>query len=533
MAKKFATADCETDPFKYGRIPEPFLWGFYSAEEGYLEFNTTEKFIEFIQNYEGIVYFHNGGKFDCHFLFNFVEPQDKVMVVNGRLAKFKIGKCEIRDSYMLFPQALSAYKKDDIDYNIMEKGERDKKENKKKISNYMRGDCVYLYELLVVQFETYGNKLTLASSAFSFWNTYFNPYKKLPKTTANFFEIFKPFYYGGRVQCFKKGIINENFKVFDIRSAYPFAMLQNHPYGTQTICGKDLPDGEDWGLSFIKATCISKGALPFRDEDGIWAGKGTLNFFNDDIPRKYFATGWEFKKAMELGLLEIKEIHQVITFQEKINFSGYVNHFYKLKSSLDKNKNPAEYILAKLYLNSLYGKFGQSSLDHMEYSIINSEDIEGYLNEGYTFDGIMGNLSIVSCPIPKYKQNFYNVATAASVTGYVRAYLMEHIANASNPIYCDTDSLACSDFNGIIGEELGNWEFEGDFEKGAIGGKKLYAFKYKEKEKYKISSKGAKLSANEIFSIAKGETILYKNIAPTFSVGKKEPTFIERTIRMT
>lgn len=529
--KQFATADCETDPFKYGRVPKPFIWGFY---DGVLfhRFYEQKDFIDFIKEYEGIIYFHNGGKFDVHFFFHEVEEQEKIMIINGRIAKFQLGKAEIRDSYLLLPVPLSAYQKDEIDYNIMEEEFRNIPKNKKEIEKYLEGDCVYLWNILAKNFELYGQHLTLASSAFKYWRNNYDTNKKAPRTSRAFFEDFKEFYYGGRVECFAKGIIEKPFTVHDINSAYPEAMLRNHPYGKEYKITRTLPSDSDWGLSFIRFRGVSHGALPFRDKEGQWTNKNTLNFFNDNIEREYSVTGWELKTAIDLGKVDINKIFEVITFENSINFSGYVNEFYEKKSNL-KGIDAAEYLLAKLYLNSLYGKFGQSSLDHREFSIIRAEHIEGYINEGYEFETMLGiDKAIVSCPIPPEKQNFYNVATAASITGYVRANLFKHISICGEPLYCDTDSLASVNFKGSIGKELGQWEKEGDFSMAAIGGKKLYAFKYADNNKYKISSKGVKLSAQEIISVARGENILYKNIAPTFSVNK-EPVFIERLVRMT
>lgn len=532
--RKYATADCETDPFKYGRIPKPFIWGIFDRSNGFRYFYDTEEFIGYIRNYGGIIYFHNGGKFDIHLLLEFVDDQDDVMIINGRIAKIKIGDSEIRDSFLLLPVPLSAYKKDEIDYEIMEENKRWLPENKKSICDYLEGDCVYLYEILEAQFAEYGQKLTLATSAFDFWHKNFSNLKLKPKSSKFFFQAFKPYYYGGRVECFQKGIIEKEFQVYDINSAYPYAMLSEHPFGTECSITKTLPDGDTMQRCFIRFKGLSQGALPFRDISGQWAGKNTLNFFNDNIEREYFATGWELQTGIELGKIKINKIEKVTKFHNSINFADYANYFFKQKAEL-KGKDEARYLLAKLYLNSLYGKFGQSSEDHKDYSLIDKSHIQGYLNEGYTYEGEMGKWALVSCPIEETKQKFYNVATAASVTGFVRAYLYKHVINCDSPIYCDTDSLACNGFRGELGKELGQWENEGSFIRGAIGGKKLYAFEREKPEKgnkFKISSKGAKLTAKEIFAIANGETVLYKNDAPTFSVAK-ETKFVTRNIKMT
>ena len=118
--REIAVADCETDPFKINRIPAPFVWGYYDGEI-YKEFSTTKEFIEFVKNENKIIYAHNGGKFDWHFIKEYIEPEQKIMVINGRLASFKIGNCEFRDSYNLLPVPLSAYQKTEIDYNILDR----------------------------------------------------------------------------------------------------------------------------------------------------------------------------------------------------------------------------------------------------------------------------------------------------------------------------------------------------------------------------------------------------------------------------
>ncbi len=528
MARKFATADSETQKFVHGRVPKPFIWGFYDGQFRY--FLSTEEFVDYIRHFDGIIYMHNGGKFDFHFLLDFLEPQAKVMIINGRIAKIKIGDCELRDSYLLLPVPLSAYKKDEIDYDLFE--EDIWRDHLPKIVSYLKGDCVYLYEILQKQFEEYGQKLTLASSAFDFWFKKKSQITTRPRTSQFYFQQFKPFYFGGRVQCFKKGIIKEKFEVVDINSAYPDAMTRQHAYGNAYELLDKLPEK---GIEqyFIKFTGKSEGVLPFRDKTG-------LHFPVDGERRSYCATGWELKLGLERGLVSVHTIDRIYRFTDTINFGDYVDHFYKLKASL-KNGDPGKYLLAKLYLNSLYGKFAINAEKHRDFELIEPQYIEGYRNEGYEFEGEMGKLSCVSKGIPESRQFYYNVATAASITGYVRAKLYGAILDSKGVLYCDTDSIACREFGGKLGKELGEWNNEGQFKSAAIGGKKLYSFKYetpvKEKDTgklthYKVSSKGARLEPKDIFAIAKGETVNYKSISPTFSVGKPV-SFIDRDIKMT
>jgi len=84
------------------------------------------------------------------------------------------------------------------------------------------------------------------------------------------------------------------------------------------------------------------------------------------------------------------------------------------------------------------------------------------------------------------------------------------------------------------GDKLGQWKLEGICEKVIIAGKKLYAVKWKDPingEKYKITSKGARLTWAELRSIARGEVVEWENAAPTFSLSGEH--FVSRRIRGT
>jgi hypothetical protein len=69
---KLAVIDAETDPFRYGRKPEAFAWGFYDGET-YVDFwgaDSTLKLMNYIAALREphVIYAHNGGKFDFFYL---------------------------------------------------------------------------------------------------------------------------------------------------------------------------------------------------------------------------------------------------------------------------------------------------------------------------------------------------------------------------------------------------------------------------------------------------------------------------------
>jgi len=114
----FAVIDAETDPFEFGAVIKPFIWGHYDGIE-YTQFDKTEELVDFLMGRDEIVYAHNGGKFDFHFLLDYCEPYSELMIINGRISKLQLGACELRDSWNIITVPLSAYKKEDMVYSLM------------------------------------------------------------------------------------------------------------------------------------------------------------------------------------------------------------------------------------------------------------------------------------------------------------------------------------------------------------------------------------------------------------------------------
>lgn len=522
VSREIWVADSETDPFKAGRVPKPFIWGCYNGSV-YHEFTDTKAFLEFITARECIVYAHNGGKFDWHFIIDELEEFSSLMVISGRLAKFQIGEAEFRDSYNILPMPLSAWEKDDFDYSILEVDVRHEPANWRKIQDYLRNDCVYLYQMVSEYIERYGINLTQAGTAMKVWQKLCQV--KAPKTNAMFYDTIAPFYYGGRVECFEAGIIEHDFKVIDINSAYPFAMKHLHPYGDSYNVSTSLPRSRGYTQrAFITLSCVSRGALPFR-------GKTGLSFPCDDIVRTYTITGWEFLAAIETGTIEDWEIIEVITFNDSIRFDDYIDHFYEMKSNAKAKNDKAGYIFSKLFLNSLYGKFGANPENYNEYTIVKPRYIEAAEEDGYSFCAEMGPWALCSRPLDETQARYYNVAVAASITGFVRAYLWRAICECKGVMYCDTDSIACEDTGTLELDpsQLGAWDVEAECDYGGIAGKKLYAFHDRDNNEWKTASKGVRLGADQLMQVASGRDITYNPENPSFSL-KRGIKFISRKI---
>lgn len=531
----FAVIDAETDPFLHGRVPVPFMWGFFDGDD-YEMFRTTEELADKISNYEGIIYAHNGGKFDFHFLLPWIEPYEEMMIINGRIAKMKIGLCELRDSWLIIPAPLAAYEKTEIDYSIFEADKRNLRANDDKIRAYLRDDCVFLHQLIRRFVDDYGMNLTQAGSSMKQW-------KKIAPvdvavTDQDFYQALSPYYYGGRVECFEKGIINADFSVFDINSAYPFAMLQKHPYSANY----GIHSGYSANADFYRLRCVSRGALPFRG-----AGMG-LAFPSDDERREYTVTQWEYHAAIETGALSDIDVIESICFVGHLDFSEYINKFYAARMAAKAAGDKAGTLLYKLAMNSLYGKFAANPENYKNYMAF-PMDTAGEMHEwGWHFGGELGPWALGESPLDENKRRYYNVATGASITGFVRAMLWRAICASDGVLYCDTDSIAVKRADLPLGPELGQWKHEGDFDRAGIAGKKLYVFQgipencgdcefckshLKELKRHnKIASKGVRITEDQLWQLARGKEVTYNPMVPTYSV-KRAPQFVSRTVKMT
>jgi hypothetical protein len=529
------TLDCETDPFKPGRVPQPFLWGLYTGSD-YHEFATGREVAAFCAPHRALVYAHNGGKFDFHYLRDHINSDEPLMIINQRLARFRIGECEFRDSVNLIPVRLADFQKEKVDYSIFETDVRDRPEHRATIRAYLRSDCVNLHEMLTRYFETYSRGLTQAGAAMKFWERL--SHLSAPRQHATQYARYKPFYYGGRVECFRVGDVRESFTVADINSAYPFAMLSPHPFSPAAHESSRLSDRpEDWARCLVRLRAVSRGAFPFRESDG------RLSFPNDATVREYAVTGYELQAAVDTDTVRIVEVRDVYYFPEVVDFRAYVEHFYALRIDAKARGDVATDIFAKIFLNSLYGKFGANPEKYNEYLITSEARYLDWIAEGYERANLFDDVRyLLRRPLPEHRHRHFNIATAASITGYVRAMLWRSILKCRDPIYCDTDSIAARDTSALeFGPALGQWKLELTGDRFAVAGKKLYAYHRADAtaddertgRAWKTASKGVNLTATEIARAAAGETVNYLPAVPTYSVLRREPIFTPRLVRRT
>ena len=534
--KEIWVADSETDPFELGRVPAPFIWGLYNGVD-YFQFDNTDAFVDFVSTKNIICYAHNGGKFDWHFISHRFDPDNPILVIAGRLSRVTIGLCEFRDSINIYNRPLRDFAKDDFDYNMMQPEVRHR--YMPEIEKYLKSDCVYLYELVTQFIALFGLHITQATAAMKYWQGRLPSGRNtLPRSDEHFYNDFARFFFGGRVQCFEQGDIKIQAESADINSAYPHAMLEDHPYGTKYVEGTGKPriNHTKWGPMFFDIECVAHGAFCYRGTNG------TLYYPDDDIARIYHVTGWELLNAIDTDTAEKIKFLAWFRFVELKTFSEYVNHFWDArKTAVDKHESD----FFKRMMNSLYGKFAANPNKYQNNILMDKKEFyeKGIhdLEQGESWHNFREWIIIAKNQDKKSKR-FYNVATSASITGYVRAKLWRAIIECDHPMYCDTDSITAVGFNEkksvTLGDELGEWKIEAKYNRVIICGKKLYAFRKRgnlkgDDKRWKLASKGARLNEKEIIRVAAGKTVIYRSDVPTFSVAKSEPTFMSREIKAT
>jgi hypothetical protein len=556
-ALPIAVIDAETDPFRHGRAVEPFAWGFYNGIE-YRHFwgaHCTQELLDFLmleKPYQ--IFAHNGGRFDFQFFVDYLEGTP--LVINGRIVDVKMRHHLLSDSYARIPVALERFgEKISIDYGKMEKSERDKKHVKSEILTYLERDCRLLYKVIFSWLETYGRKpSTMASAAFKQCEQAMKKPMISKRMSETQDEHYRKFYYGGRVQAFKAGILRQDLLLHDVNSMYPHVMCEfKHPCSSDPAdwcVQRDISENTDFAIVWA----YSKGALPIRTKNG-------LQF--PTCYTRFFATGHEIRMAIQHRRLSIDKVEAAYTCLEKTDFKKFIVPLYEQRLAAKRAGNVMQQEFLKLAMNGTYGKFAINPRKFKQWIFVPRDMLHHYetsygakglelCHEGKWFvcENIQGSTGALRFA-RRYDENkgFRNVALAASITGAARALLFDGLCKSEDPAYCDTDSIIGKTLDVISDKHLlGGWKLEAQGDEILIAGKKMYALLgevsndvaetnkriklYNDARCVKLASKGVRLTVQDLRKIANGAAVTYHFDAPSFdSCGQQ--FFQSREIRMT
>lgn len=459
------------------------------------------------------VFFHNL-KFDSQFIMNYlfkndyihtVNPEDKksrtfntlisdkglyyqVEVIFEKKGK-KVNKVVFQDSLKLIPLSVEAIAKSfklpisklEIDYeahNNLPIGSPLTKEEEE----YIKHD-VQIVAYAIEYFYSQGlDRMTIGSCALA-------EYKKIitKRDFKRFFPI--PKYHQDVKQSYRGGFtyLNPKFAgktikngiVLDVNSLYPSVMYDSYlPYGTPIFFKGKYEKDNIYPLYTQMIRCqfeLKPGKIPtiqikygynFRANEYLTTSGDTevvlclnsvdMELFLDhyEVYNLEYISGWKFKSAQGL-------------------FTDYIDKWSNNKIQAKKDGNHGLYLISKLFLNSLYGKFGTDTRVRSKIPYM-GEDNEIHYKDGEEEE----------------KDGIY-IAMASFITSYARKKtissaqkIMDNYREGKSNIqfvYADTDSLHCISPNFELPEgldidptKLGAWKYESKFNKAKFLRQKCY-----------------------------------------------------------
>lgn len=340
--------------------------------------------------------------------------------------------------------------------------------------------------------------LTYATSpawAKDMWQLFFMPEAEVALLMKDDASFIRSALHGGRTdkratvitlsdEAFAQG---DRIQYYDFKSLYPSVQkcsvhntyypkgtadddhyLKRHPNLTNEVMLDYMKDRT--GFLKIDAKHLKYVTHPTLCRMKTVSGSPKLMFTNEDTEGEVFA--WpEIEEAILSGEIQVTKVHKAVVFQRTNNtFNNYVDFFFKLKESAERSGNEGLRSLAKLLLNSLWGKLGQNAYPIREW--VQTVERERYLQLQFE----KGYFEFISC-IPKgdhlnhycyrIKTDFNNLGStavhiAAHVSTWGRVMLHRKVlrVHGQRALYCDTDSaiiyLRKQDTMPFVGNDLGD-----------------------------------------------------------------------------
>jgi len=316
------------------------------------------------------------------------------------------------------------------------------------ISEYCRNDVLITRTALLqyMQFiddNDMGNfGMTKASQAFNCYRHRFMPTPIYIHEDEDIIEHERKSYVGGRNECFELGVLEGGpFYHYDINSMYPSVMVEEQ-YPTRLVdVVEDITVEELAG--YLNRFCAIADVDIITDVPVYPKIKDGKVIFPVGRLKVVIPTG-SILYALEHG--HIKKVHRVSFYERGYIFADYVLYFYNLKRKYKEEKNEVYTKLVKIFLNSLYGKFGQKNekekleYDDDNYGYYRIQNMDAETGETWTETEVL-HATITSDGEENAPTSL--VAIPSHVTDYARLRLWKIIEQVGidKVLYCDTDSV--------------------------------------------------------------------------------------------
>jgi len=284
---------------------------------------------------------------------------------------------------------------------------------------------------------------SLASQALAAFRHRFMHHRIVIHNKKHIVEIERAGYFGGRTECFYIGKVKETpIYDLDVNSMYPYVMA-SYDVPIRHIGYLENPTLEKLGKLLTKYCIIAEVEIETDKPYYPLRQKGKCIYpigrFTTTLPTASLIRAYNYG--------HIKRINKLAAYIKANIFKDYVTYFYNLKEKAKKKGKKIDYILAKLFLNSLYGKFGQKvdkiiSTGELKKTMWGREEVYYADTKKHTVINYLGNRWEELELNAEEGWNTF-VAIAAHITDYARNVLVDYIEKAGweNVYYCDTDSL--------------------------------------------------------------------------------------------
>lgn len=435
---------------------------------------------------------------------------------------------------------------------------------------YCLQDCITLHQILIKfnsliyrKFKVNINRYpTLPSLAFGIFRTNFLGYnlnldRKIPILVGEIYDFIKKSYTGGAVDMYIPHS-KEKMYCYDVNSLYPFVMATNDmPLGEpKHFTINNLPDSDfdfisyykkEFGekpFGFFKAKITSPTKLKhpiIQTKIKTPAGLRTvapLGTWTDVIFSE------EMYNAEKLGYKF--EIQEGYIFKRGNIFKNYITTLYKIKENSEKS-DPM-YLISKLLMNSLYGRFGMDyKMD--EHSFVNKEELTEIIQNKFIELSnpiqIEDDLFLISfLDLKKYENveidhfHEYNISVsiASSISAYARIHMSQFKNNKKYKIfYSDTDSIYINKKLHkllVSNTELGKLKLENIFTESTFLAPKVYGGRLESGEEI-IKVKGLRHDViDNQLTLDKLNFLLHKNNSLNFTHTKTFRNFDSGTINL-
>lgn len=390
---------------------------------------------------------------------------------------------------------------------------------RKETIKYCENDVISLY-LIIKEFQKRIFRLfeadinkypTLSSLAFAIYRMKYLKNYKIPNITGELYRNIKKSYTGGSVDVYKP--IGKNLRRYDVNSLYPAVMSEfPSPVGKITKFKGNILKYETnpFGFFFVNIKAPANLDIPILQTRIKTKNSGirTLSPLGE-------WSGWYFSEEIFNAInngYEIKIIWGYL-FEKEYIFKDFVNDLYGIKKK--SVKNTSDYIISKLLLNSLYGRFGMTPDKECHEVIKGSYEIGKFITnskitvkDSLELDNNIELISYVKNIEDEENSTFgnINVSIASSITSYARIKMSEIKSNYANNIYySDTDSIDLDIKlpDKYISNNLGDYKHEKTFKNIVYIAPKVYAAITEDNKEYVVIKgyKNENVSYNEIANI--------------------------------